>query len=139
MEILKKKYKQLLDSLGYVQDFHKLCKKEAIDSLPYIGFRHATISSFNIAYEVFWKYFQHLLNLKYGIEDEIDSPKGVFRKLYEIKLINDSELKELLKMSRLRNLAVHVYSASQAEEIADEVYHMEPIMIVIAQRLSPEV
>jgi nucleotidyltransferase substrate binding protein (TIGR01987 family) len=77
--------------------------------------RDATIQRFEFTMEAVWKLAQLYLRENEGLE--IASPKGVMRGCFQIGLINEEQTHLALDMTNDRNLTVHTYNETLAEQI----------------------
>ena len=75
------------------------------------------IQRFEFTYELAWKSAKAKLE-EQGVT-ETNSPKSVFRELYQLKWIDDEQI--WLELIKDRNLTSHVYDEQVAEEIASRV------------------
>lgn len=82
--------------------------KEAKTELEKAG----AIQAFEFCYELSWKYMKRILAFR-GIE--VSSPREVFRAAAQEKLISDVEF--WFEVIKKRNLTVHSYQRTVAEEI----------------------
>ena len=74
--------------------------------------RDAAIKRFEFTYELSWKALQRFLE---GEGISCNSPKNCFKEAYKFGLVPDSPLWS--RMIEDRNLTVHTYNASVADEI----------------------
>ncbi len=81
-----------------------------------------SFGTFEIYFELFWKFFKLYLFESYGIETV--GSKTVFRACFDKKLINEEELKKLIEVVEIRNNTSHIYNEILAQEVAEQVeYH----------------
>ena len=102
---LKKQYENFLHS-----DQRKLSSldKEAI--------KESVIQRFSICHDTLWKYLKKYLREKEKLVDIPNSPNGVFRKCYEVKIIDKDLLERLMEYNQLRVGVSHDYIALKAED-----------------------
>lgn len=83
----------------------------------------ASIQAFEYTYELLWKTLRKILIIVYGLTDTPSTPRLVFQKAYELKLIDD--LPFWLSTISYRNETLHTYE----NNIALEVYQFLPKFI----------
>ncbi len=91
--------------------------------------RDAAIQRFEYSFELLWKSIKLWLKDREGIL--CNSPKGCFRELLKIEIINGGETETLLEMTDTRNLTVHTYQ----ENIAIEMYNKLPQYLKLMKKL----
>ncbi|NLC12248.1 MAG: DUF86 domain-containing protein [Firmicutes bacterium] len=91
--------------------------------------RDAAIQRFEYTFEAVWKAAKHYLFKIEGID--VGSPKGVFRSLREVGLLEDNETKIALQMVDDRNRTSHTYN----EEIAVQIYERLPEYFHILKKI----
>ena len=100
--------------------------------------RDATTKRFEFAVEAVWKLAQLYLREKEGLE--FNSPKMVFRGLFQIGILDETQTQLALKMIDERNLTVHTYN----EALAQKIFHhmqkyrdmMQNIVTCIAAKIN---
>ena len=75
-------------------------------------YRDATIQRFEFTVELFWKVLKRFLNYE---QFNVNTPREVLKKSYEMHLINNEEV--WLNMMNDRNLTSHTYKENLAKEI----------------------
>jgi len=118
----------------------KLAKKaltsfdEAL-GLPYSKIvRDAAIQRFEFTLEALWKLAQRYLLLQEGLE--IGSPKGVIRGCFQAGLLTEDQTNILLRAVDDRNLTVHTYNESLAENIFKNLSQYQPVLNNLYNRLA---
>jgi len=124
-------------------DFSKAGRKlkEAIEKTEenrntdlYEFLRDSSIQRFEITTEIFWKLLKEFLLVHEGIECR--SPKGCIRELFKTGHVSESEAKDLLKMVDDRNLTVHTYHETIAQEIFNKLENYCELMTQVVERIG---
>lgn len=97
----------------------------------YLGYRDALIQRFEFSYDLTWKFLKIYLLSKYTITAE--SPRKVFQECFQQGLINENEVKELLKMIEARNYTTHTYDEDLIQELS---YKIINYMAVVKQLIT---
>ena len=92
-----------------------------VPSLDKEAIKESVIQRFAICHDTLWKRLKKYLKEKEKLVDLPNSPNGIFRKLYEVKVIDKSLLERLLSYNQLRVDISHDYSESKAENSLDQV------------------
>ena len=108
MERLKERLIVARRALGTLQEVLALASPSRVE-------RDAAIQRFEYTCEAVWKAAQRYLQEVEGIS--IGSPKGSIRASRDVGLITDEQTTLGLEMIDDRNLTVHTYNESLAEEI----------------------
>jgi nucleotidyltransferase substrate binding protein (TIGR01987 family) len=102
--------------------------------------RDAAIQRFEYTCEAVWKAAQRYLQVVEGIS--IGSPKGSIRGSRDVGLLNDEQAMLGLEMIDDRNLTVHTYNESLAEDIYRQLpayaTFLETWLTAMADRLKSE-
>jgi nucleotidyltransferase substrate binding protein (TIGR01987 family) len=77
--------------------------------------RDATIQRFEYTFEAIWRAVQLYLNVKESLET--GSPKSAIRGSFRIGLLSEEQARQAMAMADDRNLTVHTYNESLAEQI----------------------
>lgn len=113
MERLKERLAVAQRALGTLQEVLAIEVPSRIE-------RDAAIQRFEYTCEAVWKTAQRYLQEVEGLS--IGSPKGSIRASREVGLITDEQATIGLEMIDDRNLTVHTYN----ESLAEEIYHHLP-------------
>ncbi len=116
---------------SFEQAFQRL--KEVLAEPENALVRDAAIKRFEFTYELSWKAIQSFL-AREGIS--CISPKACFKEAYKFGLVPDSPLWKL--MMEDRNLTVHTYNESVAEEIYARLRTYVPLFEDLAKNLKRE-
>ncbi|MDA8443273.1 MAG: HI0074 family nucleotidyltransferase substrate-binding subunit [Peptococcaceae bacterium] len=81
--------------------------------------RDATIQRFEFTFEALWKAAKEYLFVIEGFE--IASPKGVIRSCRELGILNDESATHALVMADDRNLTLHTYNETLANQIYSRI------------------
>jgi nucleotidyltransferase substrate binding protein (TIGR01987 family) len=81
--------------------------------------RDAAIQRFEYCFEAVWKTAQLYLREQEGVD--AGSPKAVVRASLQVGLLDDEETRRALVMTDDRNLTVHTYNETLADEIASRL------------------
>jgi nucleotidyltransferase substrate binding protein (TIGR01987 family) len=121
MEITKEKYENFLKayraldrSIGVLKDL-EYDVSPAVHDVIVAGI----IKHFEMAYELAWKFLKQYL--KAVLEVEASSPKSVFKACYEYQVLPESTVNDLLRLAEDRNLTVHMYDQTTAEELLENI------------------
>lgn len=120
LEALKKQYQKAVSRLEEVLEREK---NEVV--------RDSAIKRFEFTFDLAWKLIKAYLQEEKGVS--CASPKECFRQAYRTGLINYDEF--WLKMTELRNQAVHTYS----EKFADSFYEKLPGTLEYFQLLEERI
>ena len=93
--------------------------------------RDSAIKRFEIAFDLSWKLVKAFLEEEKGVK--CASPKDCFREAYHQGLIDYDDL--WIKMTDLRNEAIHTYN----EKFADEFYKKLPDMLKLLRSLREKI
>lgn len=96
--------------------------------------RDAAIQRFEFTVEAIWKLCQLYLYQKEGLE--FNSPKSVFRGLFQIGLLNETQVNLALKMIDDRNLTVHTYNEVLAQKIYKKIPEYQTVMHIVLQGIK---
>ncbi len=99
MERIVLKYQDALNALKTFQDIFK----EPFSVLV----RDATIQRFEYTFEAFWKFLREYLKEKEGII--ANTPKEVFRAIFQAGFLTEEETIQFLEMTDSRNDTSHTY------------------------------
>lgn len=94
----------------------------------------AVVKHFELFYEMLCKFLKFYLFEKHGVET-IGS-RDIFRAAYAQKLINDEQLKMLLKSVDARNATVHTYDQEFAHTLCATILQLYPAMQEIIEALE---
>lgn len=93
--------------------------KEAMAKTDAI-YRMGVIGQFNFCVELAWKALQQMLRL-HGVQGaESGSPRDILKLGFRVGFLNDETI--WLTMLKRRNLAVHVYDETEADQLVREIY-----------------
>lgn len=95
----------------------------------------SVIKHFELFYETFWKHLKLYLNSKFGVD--VTGSKTIFRAIHDQRLINESELKQLLEIVEIRNATTHVYDEERAKKLSMSIIEHFPVMKKIVQAVDP--
>lgn len=96
--------------------------------------RDAAIQRFEYTFEAFWKAARRYLLEIEGLE--AGSPKQVMRGLNQSGIADDTETIQGLDMVDDRNLTVHTYDESTANEVFQRIRLYAPLMRTILERME---
>lgn len=83
-------------------------------------YRMGVIGQFNLCFELAWKALQAVLAL-HGVSGAVSgSPREIIKLGYQVGFVNDEEI--WIDMLKKRNMAVHIYSEPDAEEMLALIY-----------------
>ncbi len=114
---LEHKYKNLEKALDSLEEGLKKLQEMSPEDYYYKMARDSCIQRFEFSIDTLWKYLKEYIQLKFGVT-VIPSPKSIFRKSEELKIINKEEFLNLLKMVDDRNITSHTYHEELAEKIS---------------------
>src|ERR1700722_7447691 len=118
MEKLKNTYDSLNKALITLDSANKFYKKTSENDEVYVHIRNSVIKSFEYTMDSFWKFLKLYLEMKYN-EEELNSPRSIFKKCLDIKIINNIEFDNCAKLLEDRNITSHTYNEILAEEICE--------------------
>ena len=114
MEKLKSKQTKFLKSLNaFERTIEILARSDNPDYLKQ-SLVAASIKHFEISLESAWKFLQAYL--VHFHNQQIDSPKKVFRECFALNILDNRTTKALLDMYEARNATVHDYDEETAQE-----------------------
>jgi nucleotidyltransferase substrate binding protein (TIGR01987 family) len=93
--------------------------------------RDAAVKRFEFTFELSWKAIQRFLE---GEGTPCNSPKNCFKEAYKFGLVPDSPL--WIRMIEDRNLTVHTYNESVAEEIYGRLSSYIPLFEELMESLK---
>lgn len=101
--------------------------------------RDAAIERFEYSFETVWKAAQNYLSEFEHLS--LGSPASVIRGCFQTQLLSEDQSRTALRMARDRNLTVHTYNESLAEEIygrlGEHARLMEQWLAALEARLDP--
>jgi len=111
----KESVKKALDKFG-----HTLQKFETKDNqfIEYDELRDSLIQRFEFSVDTFWKFLMLYITDDLKVIIEQASPKQVFQKALELKLLTPNEYTQCVKMIDDRNLTSHTYNEKLAQAIS---------------------
>jgi nucleotidyltransferase substrate binding protein (TIGR01987 family) len=136
MENLILRYSNLTDAEKSLNRIIEKIKKEKKTTELYEIYRDSVIKRFELVYDVFWKYLKHYLDRYHGIV--VNSPKSVFRECQGQKIIDENQLRTLLKMVDDRNLTTHTYNEETANKITENIYVYNALLNTIIPKIKPQ-
>ncbi len=99
--------------------------------------RDAAIQRFKFTTEATWKLLQIYLRTKEGLD--INSPKGVFRAAFQVGLLNEPETSLALEMIDMRNLTVHTYDETLAQQIFSRLPEYAKLMAYLLDQIKSKI
>ncbi len=88
--------------------------------------RDASIQRFEYTLEAVWKAAQRYLKVAESLD--LASPKSVIRSCRQAGLLDDPQTRAALQMADDRNLTVHTYNESLAEQIYARILRYAPVL-----------
>ncbi len=112
----------------------------ALEALPETFAREremtATIKTFELAYETFWKYLKFYIEDQ-GILDVPGNPRGIFDLASKLNIITAEQAKELGKAGKDRNEAAHIYQQATADDIFHDIPEYNNLFTELLKKLNP--
>lgn len=118
-----------------VQRFLEAKESKHIDKETQDERRDAIIKRFELCYDLLWKYCKTYLMTYH--QTDIPSPKKVFSEMYQKKVISREDADILLEIADVRNLTVHTYDETYANEAAEEIIDYLCAIERILQKIVP--
>jgi len=101
---------RLVTAKRALQTFHRILGETKSDIV-----RDAAIQRFEYTFEAVWKTAQLYMKEREGLD--LGSPKAVIRGFAQLGLLSEQQIALALAMADDRNLTVHTYNESLAEEL----------------------
>ena len=108
MERLNERLAEARAALATLQDLVEKQRRSAVE-------RDAAIMRFAYTFEAVWKAAQRYLIDREGLD--VGSPKQCVRACRQVGLLTDDQAQAALRMADDRNLVVHLYRESVAQEL----------------------
>lgn len=122
MEKLKKKQEKFIKSLHALNRSITVWLKNDFPEDIMHSLVASNIKHFEMCYESAWKFLQVYLAEKYN-QQQINSPKPIFRECFSQGVLDNVTVKKLLDMSEARNATVHDYDEETAQETCNRLHH----------------
>lgn len=119
MEKVKYKYEKFISSLNALQRSLKTFDRSAVPEDIKNELIASLVKHYELCYEIVWKFLKIYLEKRFS--EHIDSPKKVFRRCFEVGLIDKNTTEELLGISEARNATSHDYDEETAHEICKRI------------------
>ena len=125
-----------------LKDFHQAARRleEALDRAAnvrdtelYPFLRDSSIQRFEFTFEIFWKLVKTAMRVIEG--EDCHSPKSCMRALFHNGYVRGDDLENLFVMVDDRNLTVHTYRESLAEELFGKL----PDHLALMKRVISEI
>ena len=127
----ERRWQQRLDSFGTkLGQLTNACERERYDYLELAGL----IKTFELSFELSWKVLKDLLCYE---GNEVQVPRAVIRKSFEVDYIDENDCETLLDVLDKRDLLSHAYLldvAQEAKTLIKERYH--PVLLRIHRTLD---
>ena len=88
--------------------------------------RDAAIQRFEYTFEAVWKAAQIYLRFRESLD--AGSPKSAIRDSFQVGLLNEDRARKAMSMADDRNLTVHTYNESLAEQIYSRLQEHAAVM-----------
>ena len=95
--------------------------------------RDGAIQRFEFTYEALWKAAQSFLESHEGLQ--APSPRGVFRGLGKVGILDEAEALLALEMSDDRNRTVHAY----IEAVSRQIFEKLPVYVSLLQAVADRI
>jgi len=118
MERMKERLAIARQALRTLQDILKQPKTAVV--------RDATIQRFEYTFEAVWKAVQLYLRVAEGLE--AGSPKSAIRTSFRVALLTEDQARKAMTTADDRNLTVHTYNESLADQIYSRIAEHSAIM-----------
>jgi len=132
---LKERHEMITMALETLNESIKLFNESKDDPKYYVALRNSIIKSFEYTMDTFWKFLKEYLECKCGVEP-LSSPKSIFRKCFDVKIMTVAELETTLEIVEARNLTSHTYNSDLAEEICHDIPKYYQLMKKIIDRID---
>lgn len=119
MEKVKYKYEKYLSSLNALQRSLKTFERSDVPEDIKNELIASLVKHYELCYEIVWKFLKIYLEKRFS--EQIDSPKKVFRRCFELGLIDQNTTQELLGISEARNATSHDYDEENAQETCKRI------------------
>ena len=107
-------------------------KKESIVR----SLRDSIIKRFEYCFELTWKCLKKYLQTKEQLQLERHSPRYIFKKACEIKLLTPDEAEQALEMLESRNKTSHMYQEEFSDFLAKQTPGYYQLMKAIAAKIA---
>ena len=121
MEKLKKKREKFIKSLHALDRSITVSLRDDFSEDIMHSLVASNIKHFEMCYESAWKFLQIYLVEKYT-QEQINSPKPIFRECFSLGILDNATIKELLDISEARNATVHDYDEETAQETCNRIH-----------------
>ena len=119
MERLKNKHEKFIKSLQALDRSIKISLRDTIQEEMRQSLVASNVKHFEMCYESAWKFLQLYLEQKYN--QQLNSPKKIFRECFALGIIDSDTTQELLNISEARNATVHDYDEETAQETSKRI------------------
>ena len=142
MEEITISYDLLCKALITLQESFDVTKKaqKLDDASLLLATQDSTIQRFEYSYDSFWKFVKRYLEKFLDIQENINSPKSVFRTMIKLNLCSPQEGEILLAMADDRNITSHNYSIEEVRKILPNIpnYYtcMKKILVQLEQKID---
>ena len=99
--------------------------------------RDAAIQRFEYTFEAVWKAVQVYLRVRESLET--GSPKSAIRGSFRVGLLSEEQARKALTMADDRNLTVHTYNESLAEQIYSRISEHSAVMELWLNAMEREI
>lgn len=120
MEKLKYRYEMVHKTIDTLQAAIKILEDPQNEHL-YKTCRNSAIQRFEYSVDTLWKFLKSYLQEKHAITFTIISPKEVFRKALDTKIVSEVEYNILLECLVDRNMTSHAYKEVIAQELIERI------------------
>ena len=119
---LSEKYKLELSNFQKAVNSFEAAMDATFENLNSIGedlIKNGKIQKFEYCAELAWKISKMHVELFHGVISV--SPKGVYKTMFQLAVISESEYLALIKTIEDRNLLSHIYKESMYQEVFDRL------------------
>lgn len=133
LKIRREAVKRALQSLEFSARKFVVVEKDGLED--YRETRDSFIKRFEYSLDTFWKFLMLYMTDVLKVTLDQPSPKRVFQKALEMKLLQQEEYAQCLTMVDDRNMTSHTYNEALAEEISKQLPGYFELMHTIFMRL----
>lgn len=102
----------------------------------YSGLRDSVIKRFEFTIDTLQKFLKSYLVFEHGLNEDIMSPRNIFRYSLESEIVNQEQFEALIDAIEDRNRTSHTYNEKLAEIICQRIYTHESVMCNILKSFS---
>jgi nucleotidyltransferase substrate binding protein (TIGR01987 family) len=129
LSLLRKALKSLELAFEVIKDAQRIGNPNLI-----LAAEDSIIQRFEYSYDSFWKFFKNYLEIIYD-EQNVNSPKKVFRDCVSKRLFTEKEGSTLIDMADDRNVTCHNYDIERVRLILPNIPKYYSLMAAIIDRI----